>query len=276
MIDESLIMNFNEFAEKIISKRIALLNKHISYVNNIYKISKIFILTDFIISIQKEALKNKATIFRYTHNKKLLNNYEKPFLSIHLETKSLKDNSLKDNSLGVNHLKSKLAFISQPYLLLFNNHFIISDMIINLGFVQRAPFLRLNAYMKSCKKYNKNVLKTFNNHGYKDYTNSFRKGINLLILYNSYITNEDISTCIKFTAYIFKLVSKNDIETWYDLYEYCSNKCFGLVINTYEQYINFINHIESSYIDVANIFEDGLLTFEYFENILDNLLKLTY
>lgn len=254
------MIKFNEFAEDIINKRISLMNEYASHVNHIYKISKIFILTDFIINIQKEALKNKSNLFMYIDNEKLSKNYEKSFLLCNLSKFSKNSNSE--------------IFISHPYKLLFNNYFVISDMMSTLTFKQRKHFLRLHSYMCSCHNYNKSILRTFKEHSYKEYTNNLRNGVNVLIAYDSYITNEDISNCISFSAYSIGLKDDSKIKTWNDLYDYCKENCFGFVLNTYEQYVNLLNSNKSSFYNVSNIIEDVFLSFEHFEIILSELSKL--
>ena len=326
------MIDLNEFAENIINERILLLNQYISHVDHIYKISKIFILTDFIINIQKEIFKNKSKLFKYTFNKNLSKNYKKSYLISNFDkylSKNLNEHLSKNlNEYFNEHLNEHLnkeysehspsecnfneileqnsneileqnpneilehspfeknhkdcyrkdSYGKDAYVLLFKNYHIISNMIYNLSFKQRKSFLRLNSYMKSCDKYDKNILKKFNKCSYKEYTQSFRKCINLLIAYDSYITNEDIVNCISFIAFQLNLIDENNenkliIKSWNDLYDYCSEHCFGFVLNTYEQYINFINKHYCSYYINTNIIEDAFLTFEHYESILNELIN---
>ena len=220
------------------------------------------------INIQKGVLKNKSELFKYTFNKNLLKNYQKKFIISNF------DNYIRKDLNKTVHIE----YTNKPYILLFKNYSIISNMMYNLSYNQRKHFLRLNAYMKSCKNYDKNILKKFNKCSYKEYNQSFRKCINLLIAYDSYITNEDIYNCISFVAFQLGLISKENenellIKSWNDLYDYCKEHSFGYVLNTYEQYINFKNKKYCSYYNVSNIIEDAFLTFEHYEIILNELFK---
>ena len=78
--DELKLLNFQEFAIRIIKERINELNRYCSQTENIFKISKIFIIADFIVSIQKELIKNKDNLFKYVENEKINYNFEKSFL----------------------------------------------------------------------------------------------------------------------------------------------------------------------------------------------------
>ena len=258
-------MDFIEFSLKIIDKRIKILNDHCSITKNIYKLSKIFILFDFITNIQKECLKNTKNLFKFNDLQKITKNYEKSFLMPQFGyRKHCKFN--KDNAI----------FCNTSFKILFANYFMISDMIMNLTSKQRKCFYRLDSYMKSCYNYDKKTIINYNEHSYKDYLKTFQNGIYLLIAYNSYIKNSEIQKIITFVAFQMGLTNDSDWKSWEDIYEYCKEDCFGFVIDTHEIYLNTLNNIKSSFYDVPQYFEDAFLTFDIFESFLNNFFNETF
>ena len=253
--DELKLLNFHEFVIRIIKERINELNKYCSQTENIFKISKIFIIADFIASIQKELIKNKDKLFKFVENSKLNYNFEKSFLLPLIDYPK----------------KYKNEFYTKPYVILYKYNQIISNMFYTMSYNQKKQFLRLHSFMKHCKEYESKSITKSKKHSYKDYTMNFKKGIELLIFYDSYITNEDIINIINFTAFQMNLTKNSEWKSWNDIYEYCERKSFGFVINTIEGYTNFKNNIKPNYKDLPMYIEEGFISFEMFMDFFLNI-----
>ena len=256
--DELKLLNFQEFAIRIIKERINDLNRYCSQTENIFKISKIFIIADFIVSIQKELIKNKDNLFKYVENEKINYNFEKSFLLPLIEYPK----------------KYKNEFYTKPYVILYKYNQIISDMFYTMSYNQKKQFLKLHSFMKHCQGYESKSITKSKKHSYKDYIINFKKGIELLIFYDSYITNEDIINTIKFIAFQMDLTKNSEWKSWNDIYEYCERKSFGFIINTIEGYTSFKNNTKPSYKDLPSYIEEGFLTFDMFMSFLLNILSL--
>ena len=280
------VIDFWEFSQRIIIERIEKMNELCSYTRNIFKISKIFILTDFITSIQNELLKNKDKIFKFEDDKKLKKNFEVPFYypSFNFsETQIILKNPLDDSrskssrKISKNETETeeskKNQFYSTPVVILYRNHKIISEMFSMMSFKQKKPFLRLHGMMKRCSEYDQSSISKSKVHSYRDYLKSFRNGMIVLIAFDSFLTNPEILNSIRFVAFQFNLTSNSVWKCWEDVFNHCSEKSFGFVLNTIENYSMFKNNSRPDKKDIPEIIEDFNLSFDHFQSFLMELSK---
>ena len=256
-------MDLWELSEGVIRKRIEEMNKYESFVKGVYRISKAFILGDFIIHIQKELAKNNHKRIFFRENAEI-SNYEIPFINPLL----IFGDDIEKNTKRF----SKRTLVKKPYKILLKNHQIISLLITSLTFLRRKPFLRLNAYMCCSKHYNKNVLKTFRTIPKNEFKKLVRNFLKVMVAYDSVIRNEDIVNVIRFVAFQLKLTKNSEWKCWEDLFEYCQEKCFGFVIGTDEQYCSMLNNRKDSSAFPSSI-EEGIIDFEYYMSFMEVLMK---
>lgn len=256
-------MDFWELSESVIKKRIEEMNKYESFVKGVYRISKAFILGDFVINIQKELAKNNHKRIFFRENAKICD-YEIPFVNPLL----IFDDNPEKNAKRF----ARKALVKKPYEILLKNHQIISLLISSLTFLRRKPLLRLNAYMCSSKCYDKNTLKTFRKIPKDDFKRLVRNFLKVMVAYDSVIRNEDIVNVIRFVAFQLKLTKNSEWKCWEDLFEYCQENCFGFVIGTDEQYCSLMTHRKDSSPFPSSI-EEGIIDFEYYMSFMEVLMK---
>lgn len=256
-------MDLWELSENVIKKRIEEMNKYESFVTGVYRISKAFILGDFIIHIQKELIKNNHKRIFFRENAKICD-YEIPFINPLL----VFDDDIEKNAKRF----ARKALVKKPYKILLKNHRTISHLISSLSFLRRKPFLRLNAYMCSSKHYDKNTLKTFRKISKDDFKKLVRNFLKVIVAYDSVIRNEDIVNTIRFIAFQMKLTKNSEWKCWEDLFEYCQEKCFGFVIGTDEQYCSIMSHRKDSSPFPSSI-EEGIIDFEYYMSFMGTIMK---
>lgn len=161
---------------------------------------------------------------------------------------------------------TSVNFSKKPYRILYDNYDDIYNMLTGMTFFQFHEFSYLHKFMKSCKYYPKEFhLKKLKP---REFEKNFRKGLKWLIAYDSVITNEDLELCERFVAQQFNLDSSNGSAndssngssqisssespcespkiTWEYIFNYCKRKCFGIALNTDEQYMNYLNNDKSN------------------------------
>jgi len=96
---------------------------------------------------------------------------------------------------------------------------------------------------------------------------SFRK------ILKTFLQNLEISNSIRFVAFQFNLTSNSVWKSWEDVFDYCSEKSFGFVLNTIENYSMFKNNSRPDKKDIPEIVEDFNLSFDHFQSFLMELSK---
>lgn len=210
-------MNFWELTEKVFRKRIEELNQKASVSRNVFKLSKIFIFIDLIKSLQKCLIKNKRIVFIENGH---LPNFERRFLIPTFEFE--KEMELKFSRYRINILRYHSTTIRK--------------MIQSLSEQQLKVFRQFQSYMN--KITNSNNFTEFERIEIEptEFKKLYRKVIRIIVAFDSIIQNDELEMIARFVAFQFKLTKNSTITSWESLFNYCSSKSFGLVIDTFDQF----------------------------------------
>ena len=210
-------MNFWELTEKVFRKRIEELNQKASVSKNVFKLSKIFIFIDLIKSLQKSLTKNKRIVFIENGH---LPNFERRFLIPTFEFE--KEMELKFSRYRINILRYHSKTIRK--------------MIQSLSEQQLKVFRQFQSYMN--KITNSNNFTEFERTEIEptEFKKLYRKVIRIIVAFDSVIQNDELEMIARFVAFQFKLTKNSTITSWESLFNYCSSKSFGLVIDTFDQF----------------------------------------
>ena len=272
------MINYHDLCKSVFKDRINNLNQHAAITKHVYKLSKPFIMLDLINALQKELAKHVGKQIVYIADD-IVHNYHPSFIIPTSERTSERTSGRTSERTSE---RATMNFSKKPYRILYDNYDDIYNMLTGMTFFQFHEFSYLHKFMKSCKYYPKEFhLKKLKP---KEFEKNFRKGLKWLIAYDSVINNEDLELCERFVAQQFNLDSPNESVnefshdsphesscespneshhdspngsscesphespkiTWEDIFNYCKRKCFGIALNTDEQYMNYLNNDKSN------------------------------
>ena len=263
---QNKMINYHDLCKSVFKDRINNLNQYVAITKHVYKLSKPFIMLDLINALQKELAKHVGKQIVYIADD-IVHNYHPSFIIPTSEGTSVN-------------------FSKKPYRILYDNYDDIYNMLTGMTFFQFHEFSYLHKFMKSCKYYPKEFHlkklkpKEFEKNFRKGLkwliaydsviTNEDLELCERFVAqqFNLDSPDESVNSSLRDSSNGSSNESSSESPdksardspdksangsprespkiTWEDIFNYCKRKCFGIALNTDEQYMNYLNNDKSN------------------------------